>query len=207
MFHKETDMSKIMNIGASIAVLAVAVGCCSTRDRCCSCKPAAQTVPAVKSVPMAPVPVAPVTVAPAPAAPVSVASAEKAGEFDKTGFVTTVVKGRLWVFAEGSKELTEFKASGKTPATHASRVKSGPKGMTIIAPEAETIVNYMIAKPGFHTMVKDGRLWIFAEGSKELEQFKASGKTPAVHTTRIKAGPLGMTIIAPDLAVLDAYMK
>jgi hypothetical protein len=79
--------------------------------------------------------------------------------------------------------------------------------MTIIAPESETIVKYMVAKPGFHTMVKDGRLWVFAEGSEALTAFKASGKTPAVHTTRIKAGPLGMTIIAPDLAVLDAYMK
>ena len=183
-------MSKLLNICGSVFVLAVAAGCSTTAQTSCpSTKPAvdAQPVVAVKAAPAV--------------------SAETSSKYDKSGFVTAVVKGRLWVFAEGSETLAAYKASGKTPAVHTTRVKAGPEGMTIIAPESETIVNYMVAKPGFHTMIKDGRLWVFAEGSEALAAYKASGKTPAVHATRIKAGPLGMTIIAPDLAVLDAYMK
>ncbi len=190
-------MTKLICIGGSVAALVVAVGCSTTAQ---TCSPSPKAAPTAE-------PVAAVVAKTAPAAPAVVAPAPAASEFDKPGFVTAVVKGRLWVFAKGSKELEAYQASGKTPAVHVTRVKAGPKGMTIIAPDGDVIVNYMVTKPGFHTMVKDGRLWVFAEGSKELEAYKASGKTPAVHTTRIKAGPLGMTIIAPDLAVLDAYMK
>jgi len=191
-------MNKLICFGGSVAALVVAVGCSTTAQTCC---PASKSAPAAE-------PVAAVAATPAVAAPAVVASATAAAsEFDKPGFVTAVVKGRLWVFAEGSKELEAYKASGKTPAVHTVRPKAGPQGMTIIAPDGDMIVNYMVAKPGFHTMVKDGRLWVFAEGSKELEAYQASGKTPAVHTVRPKAGPLGMTIIGPDLAVLDAYMK
>lgn len=178
-------MIKLLNVCGSVLVLAVAAGCSTAAQTCCpSSKPAVdvQPVQAVKS-------------------------ATTASAFDKPGFVTAVVKGRLWVFAEGSETLAAYKASGKTPAVHTTRVKAGPEGMTIIAPEGETIVDYMVSKPGFHTVVKDGRLWVFADGSEELAAYKTSGKTPAVHSTRIKAGPLGMTIIAPDLTVLDAYMK
>ncbi|HAS84080.1 MAG TPA: hypothetical protein DCS43_15720 [Verrucomicrobia bacterium] len=62
-------------------------------------------------------------------------------------------------------------------------------------------------KPGFVTAVVKGRLWVFADGSPELVAFRKTGKTPAVHATRVKAGPAGMTLIAPDLSILDAYMK
>ncbi len=181
-------MIKLLNVCGSVLVLAVAAGCSTTAQTCCPLsKPAAEVQP-----------VQPVQ---------AVKSAATASAFDKPGFVTAVVKGRLWVFAEGSETLAAYKASGKTPAVHTTRVKAGPEGMTIIAPESETIVEYMVSKPGFHTVVKDGRLWVFAEGSEALVAYKSSGKTPAVHSTRVKAGPLGMTIIAPDLTVLDAYMK
>jgi len=191
-------MKKLICIGGSVAALVVAVGCSTNAQTCCTASksaPVAETVTAVPAKPEMAVPA------------VKVPATSVACEFDKPGFATAVVKGRLWVFEEGSEALSAYKTSGKTPAVHATRVKAGPKGMTIIAPDGATIVKYMVMKPGFHTMVKDGRLWVFAEGSEELDAYKASGKTPAVHTTRIKAGPLGMTIIAPDLAVLDAYMK
>ena len=129
-------MSKLMNLCGSIAVLAVVAGCCSTAQTCPSSKPAAETqpfAPAVKAVPAAPVAVA----------PVPAVSVDKPGEFDKPGFVTTVVKGRLWVFAEGSEALTEFKAGGKTPAVHSTRIKAGPLGMTIIAPDVAVLDAYM----------------------------------------------------------------
>ena len=61
-------------------------------------------------------------------------------------------------------------------------------------------------KPGFYTQIEDGRLWVFQEGSKELEQFKAHGE-PSVNVSRIGAGPEGMTLKAPSQELLDAYLS
>lgn len=61
-------------------------------------------------------------------------------------------------------------------------------------------------KPGFVTKVEDGRLWVFKEGSPELEQFEKHGE-PAINFSRIGAGPEGMTIKSPVNEVLDAYLN
>jgi len=61
-------------------------------------------------------------------------------------------------------------------------------------------------KPGFVTEVEDGRLWVFEQGSKELEQFREHGE-PAKQFTLIGAGPDGMTIKAARQETLDAYIK
>lgn len=60
-------------------------------------------------------------------------------------------------------------------------------------------------KTGFYTEVKDGRLWVFEEGSKALEQFKKSGE-PAKQYTKIGAGPDGMTIKSDDLKTIEKYL-
>jgi hypothetical protein len=62
-----------------------------------------------------------------------------------------------------------------------------------------------LSKPGFYTEVKDGRLWVFREGSKELTEFKQHGE-PAKQVTRIGGGPNGMTIKSSDAKVIDDYM-
>lgn len=59
-------------------------------------------------------------------------------------------------------------------------------------------------KPGFVTKVEDGRLWVFKEGSKELEQFEQHGE-PTINVSRIGEGPEGMTLKAPSNEVIDAY--
>jgi hypothetical protein len=59
-------------------------------------------------------------------------------------------------------------------------------------------------KAGFVTAVEDGRLWVFKEGSKELEEFKANGE-PAFSVARIGEGPEGMTIKAVSEAVINEY--
>lgn len=61
------------------------------------------------------------------------------------------------------------------------------------------------AKPGFYTEVKDGRLWVLKEGTKELEAFKKGGE-PAHQVTRIGVGPQGMTIKSSDAKVIDEYL-
>jgi hypothetical protein len=61
-------------------------------------------------------------------------------------------------------------------------------------------------KPGFVAEIRDGRLWVFREGSPEHEEFKKFGElTKSV--TRIGAGPNGMTIRAADVQTLDDYIK
>lgn len=60
----------------------------------------------------------------------------------KSGFVTKIVDGRLWVFREGAKELEAF-AEGGELAKHVIRPGAGPLGMTIKSPDAETIDAYL----------------------------------------------------------------
>ena len=62
------------------------------------------------------------------------------------------------------------------------------------------------AKPGFYTQLDDGRLWVFQEGSKELQDFLAKGEL-AKHVVRPGAGPGGMTLKGPDGETLDNYMS
>ncbi|MEX2187483.1 MAG: hypothetical protein WD875_11835 [Pirellulales bacterium] len=89
---------------------------------------------------------------------------------------------------------------------HVVRPGAGPGGVTIKAPDNETIGAYMAARDGFRTVVKDDRIWVFRGGTKELAEFLAKGE-PAYHVTRPSAGPMGMTIKAPDAETLDAYLR
>lgn len=73
------------------------------------------------------------------------------------------------------------------------------------AQQAPAVKSY--DKPGFVTAIVKGRLWVFADGSKELAAFRETGKTPAVHVVRPLAGPDRMTLLSPDTAILDAYLK
>jgi hypothetical protein len=122
----------------------------------------------------------------------------------KRGFVTLSRDERLWVFKSGSKELDEFQKQGEL-AKHVTRPCAGPKGITVKAPDAETIVDYCAACDGFATFVREGRVWVFRPGSKDLAEFEKTGE-PAKSVTRISAGPMGMTIKGPDSDTIDAYV-
>lgn len=65
--------------------------------------------------------------------------------FDKPGFVTKIVDGRLWVFKAGDKHLAQFEKDGEL-AKHVTIPGGGPEGITIKAPDKETIDAYMSAK-------------------------------------------------------------
>jgi hypothetical protein len=81
-------------------------------------------------------------------------------------------------------------------------ILAGALGLAALAALAATPYD----KPGFVTRVEDGRLWVFKEGSKELEQFEKHGE-PTIHVSRIGAGPEGMTLKGPSYEVLDAYLS
>jgi hypothetical protein len=61
------------------------------------------------------------------------------------------------------------------------------------------------AKPGFHTEMEDGRLWVFRENSEALEDFKRQGEL-AKHVIRPAAGPGGVTVKGPDAETITLYL-
>ena len=174
-------------------------------------RPAALAKPAVETALTTPVkdPViasTPVVETPRPvsASPAKTAVPELSSEFDRAGFATTVRDGRLWAFRKGSKELEAFQGGGES-AKHVTRIGAGPNGMTLKAPDTETLDEYLASKPGYLVKIDDGRLWVFRKGSKELEAFQRGGEL-AKHVTRIGAGPNGMTLKGPDTETLDGYL-
>lgn len=85
---------------------------------------------------------APAAAAPAPGLP----QREPVGSrWDKPGFWTREVDGRLWVFRSGSRELAAFRRDGP-PARQVTRLGVGPNGMAIKAPDAGIIDAYLAAK-------------------------------------------------------------
>ncbi len=65
--------------------------------------------------------------------------------FDRPGFFTSIVDGRLWVFRKDDrKSIDEFQTQGE-PAKSVSRIGAGPNRMTIRAPDAETLEAYLKA--------------------------------------------------------------
>jgi hypothetical protein len=116
--------------------------------------------------------------------------------------------GRQWVFLEKKqdKELLAF-LGGKESAKKVTRVGAGIGGKTLQAVDASALDAYAAWKPGFVVRVdKDGRVYVFKEGAKELADFDKQGEL-AKHVTRVGAGPGGATLKGPDNETLDAWTK
>ena len=124
--------------------------------------------------------------------------------YAKPGFVTFLEDGRLWIFKDGSKELADYKKDGEL-ARHVVRPGGGPNRITVKAPDASVIDEYMLSQPGFITFMEDGRLWVFRVGAKEYAEFKRDGEL-ARHVVRPAAGPNRVTIKAPDSETANAYL-
>ncbi|MCG8586636.1 MAG: hypothetical protein MI757_18190, partial [Pirellulales bacterium] len=124
---------------------------------------------------------------------------------DKPGFVTAVVDGRLWIFRPGSEDLAEFKKNGE-PAKFVTFPNAGRRGMTLKAPDRETILAYLAAVDGFETFIDDGRVWVFKKGSPDLAEYKKNGE-PAKMVIRPSAGPYKMTVKGSDKETINAYLR
>lgn len=59
---------------------------------------------------------------------------------------------------------------------------------------------------GFKTQIEDGRLWVFEDGSEDLDFFEKHGE-PAKQFTSIGTGPNGMTVKAASQETLDKYLS
>ncbi|MBN9529892.1 MAG: hypothetical protein J0H82_27030 [Alphaproteobacteria bacterium] len=66
----------------------------------------------------------------------------KSSAYDKPGFTTKVVDGRLWVFRSDSKELQNFE-KGVEPSQLVTRIAAGPGGMTLKSPDAKILDEYL----------------------------------------------------------------
>jgi hypothetical protein len=60
------------------------------------------------------------------------------GPYDRTGLITRVKDDRLWIFRDRTKDLADFD-KGTPSEKHVTLVGEGPNGMTVKAPDAETI--------------------------------------------------------------------
>jgi len=177
---------------STILLLTASVGCASA--------------PREEATPAAATAAAPAAIAPqAPAVPVAVkGQAPAVDPFGKPGFRTFIKDGRLWVFRDGSKDLSEFLVAGE-PAKSVTRPGVGPMRMSVRAVDSETIVDYLVATPGFDTAIVDGRLWVFRSGSADAAEFKAKGE-PAKSVTRPGVGPMGMSVRSADSETIVAYL-
>jgi hypothetical protein len=123
----------------------------------------------------------------------------------KPGFRTFYVDGRLWVFPAGSADIAAFEKVGE-PAKHVTIPRGGPFGLTIRGPDRATIAGYMASTEGFNTFLVDGRIWVFRLGDPEVKQFLVSGE-PAKFITMVRAGPMNLTVRAPDTATAKDYLR
>ncbi|MEW4565010.1 hypothetical protein AB1K70_20965 [Bremerella sp. JC770] len=130
-------------------------------------------------------------------------SADQAA-FNRRGFVTKVVDGRLWVLALDSPSVAELVA-GEGPEKHVTLPGAGPDRKTLKSDSRETALRYLFSKPGFATHFEDGRAWIFAKDTDAAKQFAAEG-LPEKHVTRVGAGPMRTTIKAPDTETIDLFL-
>lgn len=110
---------------------------------------------------------------------------EPAPSYDKPGFTTEVVDGRLWVMRPGQEKSDK----------HATLIGQGPDGMTVKAPDLETAHEYLLTRPGFEVDIVDGRLWVLRPDQEKSDK----------HITLIGAGPDGMTVKALDKETAEAY--
>ena len=64
---------------------------------------------------------------------------------------------------------------------------------------------YKYGLKDFRVFVREGRLWIFRDGSEALTTFLKVGE-PAKSVTLIGEGPEGMTVKGAERETLDAYL-
>jgi hypothetical protein len=131
-------------------------------------------------------------------------AATAASPFDRKGFETFEVDGRLWVFRDFAVELSQYE-KGQEVEKHVTKVGAGPDGRTVKAPDVETILSYLAARDGFQTAVVGQRVWVFRDGSPALHDFLGTLDLKA-KVERAGAGPFGTAVAAPDEDTITAYL-
>jgi len=124
----------------------------------------------------------------------------------KPGFQTFGTgENRIWVFREGSEGLRHYVEEGE-PGKCITWIGAGPDGRTLRSDSADTLLEYVAARPGFEVIAQDGRLWVFHAGSESLESFRTHGE-PAKCVTFVGVGPRGATVRSNDRSTILAYLN
>lgn len=111
-----------------------------------------------------------------------------ASAYDKPGFHTAVVDGKLWVL-KGDQQESE---------KHITLISKGPAGMSIKALDKQTAMEYLTQKPGFRTEVdiEHNRLWVLRGDQQKSDK----------HITFIRKGPGHMSVAALDRETALLYL-
>lgn len=134
----------------------------------------------------------------------TVKSSADHSQYNRPGFVTKVIDGRLWILPLDSPSVPDLVA-GEGPEKHVTLPGAGPDRKTLKTDSRETAILYLFSKPGFVTHFEEGRAWIFAKSTDAAAHFAKDG-LPEKHVTRIGAGPMRTTIKAPDADTIDKFL-
>jgi hypothetical protein len=127
-----------------------------------------------------------------------------AGPYDRPAYITRLEDGRLWIFKSHSKELGDYLKKGE-PAKQVTVLGQGPNGMTLRAPDMETIKGWLYSKPGFETFFKDDRWWVFKQGSLFASEMRYFGE-PTKNVTLVARGPHGTSLRSQDFETGEAWI-
>lgn len=123
------------------------------------------------------------------------------------GFRVYADDDRLWVFRDGSDNLKSYLDKGE-PAKRVTLIGVGPHGKTLLGSDKEAMQDYALAArnavDGFAVFAREGRIWVFRRGSKNLNEFLTKGE-PAKRVTLIGQGPNGTTLMGSDTEVMKSY--
>lgn len=128
---------------------------------------------------------------------------KRAAKFDRPGFEAFIEDERLWVFKQPSPQWSDFVKIGE-PAKSVTWIGSGPEGMTIRGPDADTLLGYIGMTPGFKVIPVKGVVYVFRDPSEELDSYEDFGRI----ATRVEmegGGPNGSTLVSSDQSTIDAY--
>jgi hypothetical protein len=76
----------------------------------------------------------------------------------RTGLLASFVR-YCALFREASKEAKDAVKHGR-PEKHVARLNAGPGRYKLKSPDADTLDEYLLAKPGFFAKLEVGRLWV-----------------------------------------------
>lgn len=115
----------------------------------------------------------------------------------------------LWVLRRHSPAAAAAR-QGTFPGQHVTLVGAGLDGQNVCAPDRATALEYLAWRRGFQTHAErlggdSIVLWVFRQGTPEATAARA-GMMPSRNVSRVGAGPDRVTLRAPDLETLDAYM-
>jgi hypothetical protein len=113
----------------------------------------------------------------------------------------TLIPLFLAAACQGTMTQGDGEGSAKQPAA-AKSAKSEATAPAATAKAPPSSARY--GREGFHVYERDGRLWVFLDSEKDVENFIKDGE-PAKNVTRVGAGPDGKTLKGASLETLNKY--